>query len=119
LFFKKFKIYIIFFFIERKNILGGFNMVEKEVEYKEMIKSVASQLERSNFGAYIDLMQSPGRMIALNFFAGIARGFGVAMGFTILGALLIYILQRLVVLNLPIIGGIITEVVKLVQLNVR
>lgn len=94
-------------------------MVDKDIEYKEMIKNVADQLERAKLGNYVDLMQSPGRMIVLNLFAGIARGLGVAIGFTILGAIVIYLLQRLVILNLPIIGGFISEVVKLVQLNVR
>lgn len=94
-------------------------MINKEAEYEQIIKNVADQLERSKLGSYVDLMQSPIRMIVLNLFAGIARGVGVAIGFTILGAILIYLLKRLVVLNLPIIGGIISEIVKLVQLNVK
>ena len=85
----------------------------------DVLKEISTQLEKAKFGAYIDLMQNPFRMISLNFFAGIARGFGFAMGFAILGAIVLYIMQRLVVLNLPIIGGIITEVVKLVKLNIR
>ena len=110
---------MIFLLINRENRNGGDEMADKESEYNEMIKSVASQLERAKLGNYVDLMQNPGRMIFLNLFAGIARGFGIAIGFTILGAIVIYLLQRLVILNLPIIGGFISEVVKLVQLNVR
>lgn len=87
--------------------------------YRNLIKNVSTQLQKARFGDYIDLMQNPLRMIAMNFLAGIARGLGLAVGFTILGALILYFLQRLVILNLPIIGGIITEVVKLVKLNVR
>jgi hypothetical protein len=94
-------------------------MSEHYDDYQDLIKSVAVQLEKARFGDYIDLMKNPTRMLALNFFAGIARGLGVAFGFTILGAIVIYLLQRLVLLNLPIIGGVIAEVVKLVQLNVR
>lgn len=94
-------------------------MKSESDDYQELIKSVALQLEKAKFGEYIDLMQNPARMMTLNFIAGIARGFGVAFGFTILGAIVVYLLQRLVVLNLPIIGGVISEVVKLVQLNVR
>lgn len=94
-------------------------MSEHYEEYQELIKTVAVQLEKARFGDYIDLMKNPARMLALNFFAGIAKGLGVAFGFTILGAIIIYLLQRLVVLNLPIISGVIAEVVKLVQLNVR
>jgi hypothetical protein len=85
----------------------------------DVLKEISTQLEKAKFGAYIDLMQNPFRMISLNLFAGIARGFGFAMGFAILGAIVLYLMQRLVVLNLPIIGGIITEIVKLVKLNIR
>lgn len=93
--------------------------MDKKNDYREMIQNVSDQLERAKLGNYVDLMQSPGRMIVLNLFAGIARGLGVAIGFTVLGAIVLYLLQRLVILNIPIIGGIVSEVVKLVQSNVR
>lgn len=85
----------------------------------EILHEISNQLEKAKFGAYIDLMQNPFRMITLNLFAGIARGFGFAVGFAILGAIVLYFMQRLVILNLPIIGGVVTEIVKLVKLNVR
>lgn len=88
-------------------------------ENSEVLHEISAQLEKAKFGAYVDLMQNPFRMISLNFFAGIARGFGFAVGFAILGAIVLYVMQRLVILNLPIIGGVVTEVVKLVKLNVR
>jgi hypothetical protein len=77
------------------------------------------QFEKSKLGAYVDLMQKPIRMIYMNFFAGLARGFGFAMGFAILSAVVLYLAERLVVLNLPVIGGVVTEIVKLVRSNVR
>lgn len=86
---------------------------------EELFNKISIQLEKSRIGDYVELMQNPYRMIALSFFSGVARGFGVAFGFTILGAIVLYFLQRLVVLNLPIIGGVVAEVVKLVQLNIR
>jgi hypothetical protein len=85
----------------------------------DVLREISTQLEKAKFGAYIDLMQNPFRMISLNFFAGIARGFGFAVGFAILGAIVLYMMQRLVVLNLPIISGVVTEIVKLVKLNIR
>jgi hypothetical protein len=85
----------------------------------EVLHEISNQLERAKFGAYMDLMQNPFRMITMNFFAGLARGFGFAVGFAILGAIMLYAVQRLVILNLPIIGGIVTEIVKLVKLNIR
>lgn len=94
-------------------------MKDDPSEYRDIIEKAAVQMQKARLGDYIDLMQNPARLLTLNFFAGIARGFGLAIGFTILGAIVLYLLQRIVVLNLPVISGVIAEVVKLVQLNVR
>ena len=64
---------------------------------------------------YVNLMEDPRRLLVLNFVAGLARGLGMAVGFSILGAVAILILRRLVVLNLPLIGDFIAELIKLVN----
>ena len=46
--------------------------------------------------------------------AGLARGFGAAVGFSILGAMIIAILQRIVTTNIPLIGGFLADVVRMV-----
>jgi hypothetical protein len=56
-------------------------------------------------------------MIFSNFIAGLARGFGMAIGFTLLGAMVLYLLRQAVFLNIPIIGNFIAEIVKIVQDN--
>lgn len=94
-------------------------MNDRDEEYKKLLEDFTNQLQRARIADYVDLMQNPGRMIIFNLFGGIARGFGIAIGFTVLGAIVIYLLQRIVVLNLPIISGVISEIVKLVKLNVR
>jgi hypothetical protein len=108
--------------------VGGFNLSEKlSIENKidefrkesEVLDKISYQLEKAKFGDYIQLMQNPFRMVSLNFFSGMARGFGFAFGFTILGAIVLYFIQKLVLLNIPVIGGVVTEIVKLVKLNIR
>ena len=47
-----------------------------------------------------------------------ARGVGIAVGFTILGAIVLYFLRKLVMLNLPLIGDFIAEIVRMVQSNI-
>ena len=42
------------------------------------------------------------------------QGLGMAVGFTLLGALVIYLLQRLVLLKLPLISDFIAQLVRLV-----
>ncbi len=81
------------------------------------IEELAQNMEKYNIAEYIQLLNDPKRFFWVNFLGGVIRGFGIAVGLTILGALLIYFLQQLVVLNLPLIGDFIAELVKIVQEN--
>ncbi|MBE6082420.1 MAG: hypothetical protein E7205_07015 [Tissierellaceae bacterium] len=86
---------------------------KKEIEKK--IDDIALNLEKSKIGEYVDLINNRKRLLYLNFIQGLARGFGMAVGFTILGALVVYFLQRLIKLNIPLIGSFIAEIVNIVQ----
>lgn len=86
---------------------------------EDKIEELGIALEKMKLAEYVELLNRPARLFYINFFAGIARGLGMAVGFTILGALLIYALQQAQVLNLPIIGKFIAEIVRIVQINLR
>ncbi|GIP48142.1 hypothetical protein D3C76_30500 [compost metagenome] len=73
------------------------------------------QLERSRIAEYTELLNRPWRLIWLNVLSGTARGVGVAIGFTFFAATIIYVLQVLGALNLPIIGDYIADIVRIVQ----
>ena len=79
------------------------------------IEVLSRDMERFNLAEYMKLLNDPRRFLLVNFLAGVARGFGIALGFTILGALFIWFLQRLLVLNLPIIGDFIADLIRIVQ----
>lgn len=79
------------------------------------IDDLSVKIEKLNLSEYLELFRNPRRLLYLNFLAGVARGFGMAVGFTLLGALALYILQRVVILNLPLIGDFIAELVRIVQ----
>jgi hypothetical protein len=64
-------------------------------------------------------IEHPRKMLLANFIAGLARGFGMAVGFTLLGAFGIYMLQTVVKWNLPLIGEFISEIVRIVQDNIK
>lgn len=76
---------------------------------------LSSDLEKFDLAGYISLLNNPRRYILVNFVGGVFRGLGFGLGATLLAALLIYLLQRLVVLNLPLIGDFIAELVKIVN----
>ena len=50
-----------------------------------------------------------------NLIAGIARGVGIGIGVTIITALLVILLQKIVTLNIPIIGEYIADIVEIVE----
>lgn len=81
----------------------------------EKLDRLSLSIEKAKIAEYANLMQDPKRLLYLNFVGGLARGLGIAVGFSILGAVAIYFLRRLVMLNLPLIGDFIAEIIKLVN----
>ncbi|HYE10895.1 MAG TPA: DUF5665 domain-containing protein [Patescibacteria group bacterium] len=86
-------------------------------ELESRVEQISLMLEKAKIGDYVTMMAKPKTMLINNFIAGLARGFGMAIGFTILGAVVIYFLRQSVFLNIPIIGNFIAEIVKIVQDN--
>lgn len=64
---------------------------------------------------YAEFFKRPGRVVWVNLLGGIARGVGIAIGFTLVAALLIWFLTRLAALNLPVIGHFIADLTRIVQ----
>ena len=86
---------------------------------KLKIEELSLNLELMKLVEYVELLNNPKRLLFINFISGLARGFGIAVGFTILGAIVLYIMQRIVVLNLPVVSDFIATIVRLVQLQLE
>ncbi len=85
----------------------------------QKVADLTLALEKSSLAEYVELVRRPWWMIWINFLAGMARGLGMAVGFTLLGALLIYVLKGSFVQGLPIIGGFLADLVEIVQIELR
>ena len=72
-------------------------------------------LERLRLPEYLRYLDDRGRFVRTQFVAGLLRGAGMAIGFTILGAIILLALQRLAQQNLPIIGNFLVQLVEFVQ----
>ncbi|QNB46051.1 hypothetical protein BR63_06800 [Thermanaerosceptrum fracticalcis] len=72
-------------------------------------------MEKMKLAEYVEYLHNTRKMLAINLMAGVARGLGMAIGFTILGAVVLYLLQKIVLLNLPLIGNFIAEIVEMVN----
>jgi len=81
---------------------------------EKQLARLLSSMERMNFEEYLRYVDDRKRQFKVNFMAGLARGFGAAVGFSILGAMIIAILQRIVTTNIPLIGGFLADVVRMV-----
>jgi hypothetical protein len=100
------------------------NLDEDDID-KETLNAIKKVLIRlvedfHKFGVaeYIEIIRSPKRMIYINFLAGLARGLGVVIGMTLLGAIFLSILFKMADLNLPLIGEYIARLVKIVKQNI-
>ena len=83
------------------------------------LNQVEAKLERANLAEFMQLLQRPIRLIMLNFLGGLARGFGIAIGLTIIASLFILALTRLASLNLPVIGAYIAELATIVNHHLK
>ena len=83
---------------------------------KKLDKLIAF-LEQKNLQELINILGNKKEIVKRNFLAGIARGVGVGIGVTIITAILVMILNKIVTLNIPIIGEYVSEIVEIVKNN--
>ncbi len=81
------------------------------------LRRQVNRLEKLQLEEYLVYITDTRRYFARNFLAGLARGLGGAVGFTILGAVVVVVLGRITVENVPLIGGFLAEIVAVVQQN--
>ena len=82
---------------------------------QKSIDKLTNMLQDMNIHDLIYIFGSKKEIIKRNLLAGIARGIGGGIGFTIITAIIIYFLQRIVRLNIPIIGEYINDIIDIVQ----
>lgn len=83
------------------------------------IDNMSLKMEKMKFVDYVYFLEHPKKMLWANFVGGLARGFGIAIGFTLLGAIAVYILNKIVQINLPYIGQFVSDIVDIVQKSQR
>ncbi|MDR3051399.1 MAG: DUF5665 domain-containing protein [Oscillospiraceae bacterium] len=80
-------------------------------------QELGEALERLQLTEYLRYLDDVRLLLWRNFLSGLARGVGMAVGFTVLGAVLVASLQRIAVDRLPVLGKFLADVVRLVQEN--
>ena len=90
-----------------------FGKGKKVLENK--IDELNENLVKSNIAEIVTILGSKKEIFIRNFMAGVSRGIGIGIGVTIISAVLVYVLQKIVTLNIPIIGTYIKDIVDIVQ----
>ena len=83
---------------------------QNPINMKDLDKVI---IERSIIREYMMLTDSKRRLFLINFVAGLGKGFGQAIGFTVLAALVLYLLSTWV--DLPVIGAFIAKLINIVD----
>lgn len=83
----------------------------------EKIDNISKELEKTRMVEISYIMGSKKEIIKRNFLAGISKGVGIGIGLTIISAILVYLLQKIIKLNIPVLGDYIADIVSIVQKN--
>lgn len=85
------------------------NSIEQNKDNKKILENRIIELA--------ELLGNTKKLVAKNFISGLFKGFGISIGFSLLSAVLIYILQKIIRLNIPIISEYITDIIDIVEKN--
>jgi len=89
--------------------------MSKHERQAERLEKLLTSLEAMGLDDYLKKRSDPRRMFWSSLGLGIARGLGAAIGFSVLGAVAIYILRNIAMANLPVIGDFIARIVNIVD----
>ncbi|MBE6111964.1 MAG: hypothetical protein E7195_02935 [Peptococcaceae bacterium] len=74
-------------------------------------------MEKTRIAEYVDYLEHPFRLIWTNFLIGVARGLGGTIGLALVIGVLVFIVQELIMLNLPVISDFIADFILMIQDN--
>lgn len=93
-------------------------MFIKKSKFDKLIKNLEELnfvLNKNKLIELAELIGNPKKMLWRNFSSGIIKGIGIGIGFSILTAILVIILQKIVTLNIPVIGDYIRDIIDIVE----
>ena len=81
----------------------------------ESITKLNNNLIKYNMHELIYILGSKKEILTRNIIAGLARGVGIGIGVTIITAIIVYLIKKVVKLNIPIISEYIIDIINIVE----
>ena len=91
---------------------------DKESILIDQIDNLNRNLLKSNIIEISQLLGNRKKLLVINLISGISRGIGIGIGVTLITAILVWILQKIVTLNVPVIGEYVSDIVEIVMKKV-
>ena len=95
-------------------------MYKKKEKYQGLEKltnKIEEIIKKANIEDLSYFLESKKEIIVRNLIAGIFRGIGIGIGVTIITAIIVLMLQKIVTLNIPIIGEFVSDIIDIVEKN--
>jgi len=84
------------------------------VAAQKELRQIKKVLDGAGFSDFVRYLRSPWRIMWINFWAGVFRGLGILIGMTVVVALLVWLLTKLV--DFPLIGEYFEEMLDAIKL---
>ena len=91
------------------------NAEDSITRLERVSEQLTRTMEKTRIAEYVQYLHHPWRLIWTNFLIGIARGLGSTLGLAVVIGLLVFFLQNLLMLNLPVISDFIADFIRMVQ----
>lgn len=89
---------------------------------KVMIEELNKKIDELNYvlskNRVLDLVELLGdrkKLFVRNLWSGMVKGIGIGIGVTVITGILVVILQKIVTLNIPVIGEYISDIIDIVE----
>jgi len=83
----------------------------------KIAEELTRTMEKTRIAEYVDYLEHPGRLLWTNFLIGVARGLGSTIGLAVVLGVFFFMIQKLVLLNLPGISDFIADFIVMIQNN--
>lgn len=90
-------------------------MFNKKINKK--IDDINEKIDKSRIVEISYIIGNKKEIIKRNLLAGISRGIGIGIGITLISSAIVYLLQKIIKLNIPILGEYIADIVAIVKGN--
>ncbi len=87
--------------------------IAKEIASIEQVEKLSKKMDNMRVAEYVEMISNPKKVIFMNFVAGLTRGLGMGIGFTVLAGILLYLMRSWV--DLPFVGKLIAELLDIIE----